>query len=52
MNDFDARVLDNMAHIGFEIEQQVVFLAQSPFVVNCKYCFHQIATSIFLSSFV
>ena len=49
---FAARVLDKMAHIRLEIEQQVVFLAQSPFVVNCKYRFHQIATSIFFSSFV
>lgn len=33
-------VRNEMAHIFFERKQQAVLLAQSPFVVNCKYCFH------------
>ena len=33
-------VRNEMAHIFFERKQQAVLLAQSPFVVDCKYCFH------------
>ena len=37
---FTARMLDEMAHIRFEIEEQIVLFAQSPFVIDCKYSFH------------
>lgn len=56
-DDLTTRIFDEVAHIRFEIEQQIVVFAQSPFFIDCKYCFHivfsnQIATSIFFSSFV